>query len=60
MAVALTTLLVGGVEIQAGDEIPSEVSFAGRTRAVDVTALVERGLAEEPKSKRRAKADADA
>lgn len=60
MAVALTTLLIGGVEIHPGDEIPSEVTFAGTSRPVDIAALVERGLAEDPKPKRRSKESSDA
>lgn len=46
MAVALTTLLLGGRELQPGDTIPERVVFAGRERPVDVADLVKRGLAE--------------
>jgi len=53
MAVALVDLLVGGLALRPGDEIPSEVSFAGKARPVDVAALIARGVAEEPKPKRR-------
>lgn len=44
--VALTTLLVGGREIAAGEVVPETVRFAGRDRPVDVDRLVERGTAE--------------
>lgn len=61
MAVALQTLLVGGVELHAGDTIPTEVVFAGKTKPVDITALVKRGLAENtPKPSRVKKERTDA
>jgi hypothetical protein len=59
MAVALSTLLIGGREYQAGEELPTEVLFAGRSRPVDVGALVKAGLAENPKPKARAKKETD-
>ena len=60
MAVALVDLLVGGVEVRAGDEIPARVSFAGSVREIDVAGLVERGVAKESPPARRRKPAADA
>lgn len=44
--VALTTLVCGGREVAVGEEVPTSITFAGRTRPVDHDDLVARGLAE--------------